>query len=120
LSLALARALSTVGSQRLACYLAKDPPVLARFGWSSLISQAGLTLGLSVLVERAFPQFGPSFRSLAIATVAINEVLGPVLFKFALDRALETGKAAHKGEAVGIESESTPAIPASGVLLKTR
>jgi hypothetical protein len=59
-----------------------------------LISQAGLTLGLSVVVVRTFPEFGESFRSLVIATVAINEVVGPVLFKVALDRAGETSSAA--------------------------
>jgi hypothetical protein len=55
-----------------------------------LISQAGFSLGLSVMIVRAFPQFGSDFRSLVIATVAINEVIGPVCFKLALDRSGET------------------------------
>jgi hypothetical protein len=63
---------------------------IRRLGWASLISQAGLTLGLSVVIARAFPEFGEAFRSLVIATVAINELVGPILFKFALDRAGET------------------------------
>jgi hypothetical protein len=71
--------------------LAQDPPLLKRWGWSSLISQAGLTLGLSVVIESAFPALGSAFRSLVIATVAINEIVGPVLFKFALDRVGESG-----------------------------
>ncbi|HEX7452143.1 MAG TPA: hypothetical protein VF294_07655, partial [Polyangiaceae bacterium] len=50
----------------------------------------GLALGLSVVIARAFPSFGEGFRSLSIAAVAINEMIGPVLFKFALDRAGET------------------------------
>ncbi|HEU4536974.1 MAG TPA: hypothetical protein VFS00_22790, partial [Polyangiaceae bacterium] len=33
---------------------------------------------------------GAPFRALAIAAVAFNEVLGPILFKYALDRAGET------------------------------
>ena len=69
--------------------IANDPPVLRRWGWASLISQAGLTLGLSVVVARNFPEFGEGFRSLAIATVAINEMIGPVLFKLSLDRSGE-------------------------------
>ena len=59
---------------------------MQRWGAAPLISQAGLTLGLSVVIEKAFPQFGVGFRSLAIATVAINEFIGPILFKIALDR----------------------------------
>lgn len=61
-------------------------PIIKRWGAAPLVSQAGLTLGLSVVIEKAFPQFGVGFRSLAIAAVAINELVGPILFKFALDR----------------------------------
>jgi Kef-type K+ transport system membrane component KefB len=93
LSLAGARALVTWMASRAASRLAHDPPVLRRWGWSSLVSQAGLTLGLSVVVEREFPSVGAQFRSLAIATVALNEVVGPVLFKLALERAGEASKA---------------------------
>jgi len=48
---------------------------------------------MSALIERAFPSFGAGFRSLAVATVAVNELVGPVLFKLALDRTGESGKA---------------------------
>jgi Kef-type K+ transport system membrane component KefB len=72
--------------------LADDPPVLRRWAWSGLVSQAGLALGLSVLIAREFPSIGTGFRALAIATVAINEMIGPVLFKFALDRTGETSR----------------------------
>jgi hypothetical protein len=56
------------------------------------VSQAGLALGLSVIIAREFPTFGPGFRALAIATVAINEMVGPIIFKFALDRTRETSQ----------------------------
>ena len=92
LALAVSRAALTWIAARLASNLAEDPPVLRRWAWSSLVSQAGLTLGLSVVIEREFPSFGGPFRALAIATVALNEVVGPVLFKLALDRAGESSK----------------------------
>lgn len=90
LGLAGARALVTVSTAAWASRVAKDPPVIRRWGWSSLISQAGLTLGLSVVIVRTFPEFGEGFRSLVIATVALNEMVGPILFKYALDRTGET------------------------------
>jgi Kef-type K+ transport system membrane component KefB len=90
LSLCAVRAFATYLASRLSSSLAGDPVVLRRWGWSSMVSQAGFALGLSVIIARAFPQFGESFRSLAIATVAINEMIGPVLFKLGLDRAGET------------------------------
>jgi Kef-type K+ transport system membrane component KefB len=89
LALCVARALITVGLARVSARVAQDVPVLHKWSWAGLVSQAGLTLGLSVVIVRTFPQIGPSFGSLAIAAVAINEMIGPVLFKFALDRAGE-------------------------------
>jgi Kef-type K+ transport system membrane component KefB len=94
LYLAGVRAIVTWGVHRIGSRIANDEPIVKKWGWSSLVSQAGLTIGMSVLVARAFPSFGEGFRSLAIATVAINELVGPVLFKFALDRLGESGKAA--------------------------
>ena len=55
LALAGSRAFFTWLASRLSAKLAKDPPVLRTWGWSSLVSQAGLALGLSVVVEREFP-----------------------------------------------------------------
>lgn len=94
LLLAGARALLTVVGAFLGSVWAKDPPVLRRWGWAGMVSQAGLTLGLSVVIERAFPSLGSGFRSLVIATVACNEVIGPVLFKLSLDRSGESNSTA--------------------------
>jgi Kef-type K+ transport system membrane component KefB len=74
----------------LSSRIAADPPVLSRYGWTGLISQAGLALGLAGVVSRSFPAFGPGFRALSLATIALNELLGPILFKRALDKAGET------------------------------
>jgi Kef-type K+ transport system membrane component KefB len=94
LALAGARIAVTVVGHRVGSRLANDEPIVRRWGWAPLISQAGLTLGLSSVIERAFPSFGPGFRSLVIATVAINEIVGPILFKLALDRTGESGQGA--------------------------
>jgi Kef-type K+ transport system membrane component KefB len=90
LALCSARALVTFASARLSSRIVGDEPMIRRWGFSSLVSQAGFALGLSVVIANTFPDFGPGFRALAIACVAINEVCGPILFKFALDRAGET------------------------------
>jgi len=90
LALCSARALTVVVTARWSSRAANDPPVIRRWGWAPLLSQAGLTLGLSVVIARTFPEFGEGFRSLAIASVALNEMVGPVIFKLALDRTGET------------------------------
>jgi Kef-type K+ transport system membrane component KefB len=89
-TLCASRAIFTYIAGRISSRVAEDTPLLKRWGFSSLVSQAGLALGLSVVVTRAFPVLGEGFRSLCIAGIAINEMLGPILFKFALDRAGET------------------------------
>ncbi len=90
LGLAVVRAAATWLAHRVSTRVAGDTPVIRRFGAAGLVSQAGLTLGLSIVIERTFPTFGPGLRSLCIAVVAVNEVIGPILFKLALDRSGET------------------------------
>ena len=98
LLLAGTRALITLGAGRLASNFAGDEPTVKRWGFSGLVSQAGLALGIVVLVEKAFP-FLVGFKALGIATIAMNELFGPVLFKLALDRAGETS-----GDAVPVRA----------------
>ncbi|HLK39157.1 MAG TPA: cation:proton antiporter, partial [Polyangiaceae bacterium] len=84
LILAGIRTIITWIAARLSSRLAQDSPGLRRWGWTGLISQAGLALGLSMMVAREFPTFGTPFRALAVATIAVNEMVGPIIFKFAL------------------------------------
>jgi Kef-type K+ transport system membrane component KefB len=92
LILAGVRIVVTIFAHRTGSRIAGDPEVVQRWGWAPLVSQAGVALAMSALIERSFPSFGSGFRSLAIATVAVNEVIGPVLFKLALDRTGESGR----------------------------
>ncbi|AKV03146.1 transporter, monovalent cation:proton antiporter-2 (CPA2) family [Labilithrix luteola] len=84
------RALITFMNGKVASRIAKDGPAVRTWGWSPLISQAGVALGIASTIVRQFPSFGAGFRDIALACVAINELVGPVLFKFALDRTKET------------------------------
>jgi Kef-type K+ transport system membrane component KefB len=95
LGLASVRVVATWVAHRIAARTARVEPAVQRWGWASLVSQAGLTLGLAVVIERAFPITAGGFRSLAVATVAVNELVGPIVFKLALERSGETGKAAR-------------------------
>jgi Kef-type K+ transport system membrane component KefB len=85
-----ARAAITMGTARLSSRLAADEPSLRRYGWAPLISQAGVAIGIASVIANKFPNFGPGFRDVAIACVALNEVVGPILFKLSLDRVKES------------------------------
>lgn len=113
LSLCVGRFLITWIAHQLGTRWAGDSLLLRRWGWASLVSQAGLTLGLAVVIARNFPTFGESFRSLVIASVAINEVVGPILFKLALDRLGETG-ASEAHEHVAATPHGASEAQASG------
>ena len=90
LALGVGRALVTVGAGKVASHLARDPPALRTWAWSGLVSQAGLALGIAAKIQNQFPTFGDAFAAMAVATVALNELVGPVLFKTALDRTGES------------------------------
>jgi Kef-type K+ transport system membrane component KefB len=67
-------------------------PVASRYAWMGLVSQAGVTLGLTILVASEFPEWGVHVQTLMVALISIHELVGPVLFKSALVRAGETGR----------------------------
>lgn len=93
------RLVTTVMANAIGTRLAKDPPTLRTWGWSGLISQAGVALGVSQIVSNAFPQFA-GFRALAFACVALNEMFGPIVFKLAIDQAGETSHEPERSRSV--------------------
>lgn len=95
LALCASRALITIVANGIGAGLSNDPPAIRRWGWSGLVSQAGVALGIGAVIERNLPSIGSGVRSLVVATVAINEMIGPVLFKLALDK---TGESRAVGE----------------------
>jgi Kef-type K+ transport system membrane component KefB len=60
------------------------PEDVARLTWRGLISQAGVTLGLSLLVQQAFPEWGGTFVAITAAVIIVHLLVGPVLLKTAL------------------------------------
>jgi len=101
LALAGTRLMVTVAAARSASRVARDAPVIRTWGWSGMVSQAGLALGVALVIVREFPAFGEGFRTLAIGVVGVNELLGPVLFKLGLDR---TGESYRGDDAVAAAS----------------
>jgi Kef-type K+ transport system membrane component KefB len=103
------RAAAALAGARLSGALAGDPPALRRWGWAGLVSQAGLALGIASRMAGEFPSFGPAFGALAVAAVALNELVGPVLFKLALERTGEAGAGALAGSPQALAPEELPA-----------
>lgn len=68
---------------------AKVDPVVRNHAWFGLVSQAGVAFGLAAVVADVYPSRGESLRALLFATIAVNQTVGPVLFRLGLQRAGE-------------------------------
>jgi trehalose 6-phosphate synthase len=60
--------------------------------WRALLPTSGIALGFSFLIATEHPVWGPSLQTLIVATVAIFEVVGPVVFRAALAEHGEIGE----------------------------
>jgi Kef-type K+ transport system membrane component KefB len=71
---------------------AGTPQPAAGLVWMGFVSQAGVTLGLTLIVAGEFPTWGVTLQTLSVALIALHQVVGPVLFRAALARAGEIGR----------------------------
>lgn len=71
-------------STNLAARVVKDPPAIRRHAWMGFVAQAGVTLGIANLIREDFPVWGGSVATVIIAMIAVNQILGPPAFRWAL------------------------------------
>ncbi len=70
--------------------LAGDRPLNYQNSWLGFITQAGVSLGLLSEVVRRFPEIGTPIQTILIAAITLNQLIGPIAFKFALHKVGET------------------------------
>ena len=81
------------------------PPREGRLVWMGLVSQAGVAIGLATVVGQVYPNRGGQIQTLFLAVIAINETLGPILFRQALVKSGEVST----GEPVEEQPAAAPA-----------
>ena len=96
--LALVRAGGIFGATWLAARLCRDPRRYGRVAGMAYLTQAGVAIGLAQLAQRQFPEIGVYLVTIVLAVITINQVVGPITFKTALELVGETGK--RRGNAV--------------------
>jgi Kef-type K+ transport system membrane component KefB len=64
------------------------PAVRTHTGWC-LLPQAGVALGLALIVSERYPELGAQVLSVVVATTIVFEILGPILTRFTLSHAGE-------------------------------
>jgi Kef-type K+ transport system membrane component KefB len=101
---ALLRAGGILVGSRVGCRLARvDRAVAGRVPFG-LLPQAGVAIALAVLVLNGFEPWGRVVGTILLGSIVVNELAGPVLFRFALARAGEI-----PSERTMTESELAPA-----------
>jgi Kef-type K+ transport system membrane component KefB len=63
-----------------------------RYVWMGLVSQAGVAIGLVMVMADAYPSRGAQMRVLLLSVIAINQLVGPVLSRYALVRSGEAAE----------------------------
>lgn len=84
--------------------LAGDPVAHNRISWMAYVTQAGVGLGLAKEVAGAFPDWGSAFAAMMISIIVLNQVIGPTLFKTAINLAHEAHPGAKKSDLGAIHS----------------
>jgi Kef-type K+ transport system membrane component KefB len=89
LVVALVRVGAIHRSTTYAARVAKAEPAVIRYGWTGLVSQAGVALGLATIVADRLPGVGLVMQAVTVGVIAFNESVGPILFRRGLERAGE-------------------------------
>jgi Kef-type K+ transport system membrane component KefB len=93
IGITLVRALGIWGGSYLGARLTGASVDERRSTWMGLIAQAGVAIGLVVVIAENYPERGAQMQTLILAVIAINQLIGPILGRFALVRAGEVGAA---------------------------
>ena len=83
--LVLLRILSIWAGTTLAARRTTFEPHVANRMWMGLVAQMGVAIGLASVIGGVYPRIGPSVQTIALAVIAINQLIGPVFFKRALN-----------------------------------
>lgn len=83
------RALLTAGTSWAGAKLSGEGSAVRRYSWTAFLAQAGVSLGLAELVAFRYPEMGGRLKTLILAVIGLNQLFGPVAFKWALRRSGE-------------------------------
>jgi Kef-type K+ transport system membrane component KefB len=83
-------------------------PSETRYYWLGLVAQAGVAIGLVDVASAVYPAAGGDMRTILLAVIAVDQTVGPILFRRALQKAGEVGQGGKAGAGLA-EREPAPA-----------
>lgn len=94
----LARAGGKIIGATLGAKHVKAEKNVVKYLGMSLLTQGGISIGLSMIVAKELPQFSESIITIILFSVLIYEIVGPILAKIAIQKAGEENGALRKGK----------------------
>ncbi|MGI6143872.1 MAG: cation:proton antiporter [bacterium] len=91
----LSRSLGKYLGAYLGGVMSNTPAAVNKYLGLALLPQAGVAIGLSILVTRELPELGGIITSVVLGAVVVYELLGPVFAKIALVKAGEINESCH-------------------------
>jgi len=88
----IARAAGKIIGAALGSKLVQAPEVITKYLGLALLPQAGVAIGLSLVVKQTLPELGTTITTIILAGVMFYEIIGPITAKIAIDKAGEIGK----------------------------
>lgn len=67
-----------------------------QYAWTGFVGQAGVSIGFALTIGSQFPGWGQKVAALALASIAINQLIGPIMMKRSLIAAGETAPKPEK------------------------
>ncbi len=86
------RVIGKVIGASLGAQIANSETVVKKYLGLTLVPQAGVAIGLTMIVGEALPVYGASIRAIILASTVIYELIGPVCTKIAITKAGEVYK----------------------------
>lgn len=97
----VARSLGKYGGARIGSVLAKSEPNVKKYLGLTLLPQAGVAIGMAQVVSADLPTYAPLITTVVLSATLVYELIGPLITKFALEKAGEIAiqpKKAKKAE----------------------
>ncbi len=85
----LVRVIGKVAGASIGAAIMKAPAAVKKYLGFSLMPQAGVAIGLSLIASNKLPGFGQKIRAVVLCATLIYELTGPVITKISLKKARE-------------------------------
>lgn len=92
----IARAAGKILGAGLGAKYVKADKKVSKYLGMSLLTQGGISIGLSMIIAKELPQFSESVTTVILFSVLIYEIAGPILAKIAIQKAGEENGALRK------------------------